>query len=895
MSNVAKLKKKAAELEQKKQFDKALAVYVEVLGQISGSEEDADVALYNRVGDLMVRQGDVAQAVEYYEKAVDLYAEGGFFNNAIALCNKILRTSPGRASIYYKLGRISAKKGFSSDAKQNYLEYADRMQKSGKLDEAFRALKEFADLCPDQDDIRLMLAEQLAKKQRNGEALEQLQVLYEKFEQEGRSAEARATIDRMKAIDPAAEPKAGTAGPKSNKGDLVFLDVTFDEKPRTGAARKSVGARSVPDKPAAAPPAPKPAPNVPPPEPPAAAAPPPADLPFLDLDETPATAAAPPATPIIEEPLIEQGGIEPSDLQAIETDSSQNYGSSLDGSFGNDSLLGLEPTTIGSEVEHEPPPSEFLDLEPSLTGDSGITHDAYGDFGGISPLDDDAGAGVDLGLVDLEISDTEAEAPAPPEHDLALPGELPTLELPEVRASSSVGDDLELIMPDADEAPPRPASALEELEPPIVRGNEQPRGNVSFDIPLLDVDDTLGSANGGRGHVPSGSNGRGLADAPPAARGGAAHQGGDPALDQLRSRVAADSGNAALRRSLAEALFERGQRDEGLSELELAMIGFERASDLDGASSIADEIIRLNPNSVRHHQKRVEYAFRTNDRSRLVDAYLELADALFRSGQADKARTVYQRVLELAPDEIRAQAAISAFIEPSAAPNAHKKPSGAPNRTSGGTPERSGVFRRYTGETKRTEPDPVPAKVEPKIPTDPAGFVNLGAWLQEDDQPKSTRMVVQEQAPTGNEQADFADMLRAFKQGVAQNVEDEDHQAHYDLGVAYKEMGLVDEAISEFQKALRGPRDRVRAYESLGQCFLEKSQFQVAATLLSRALVEPGHNDEQLVGVLYLLGYCNEALQQWSEALVYYQRVFAVDIEFRDVSERISALERVAT
>ena len=169
MSNVAKLKRKAAELEQKKQFDKALAVYVDLLQEIAGKEEDTDVALYNRVGDLMVRQGQIAEAVEHYERAVDLYAEGGFFNNAIALCNKILRTSPGRASIYYKLGRISAKKGFASDAKQNYLEYADRMQKAGKMDEAFRALKEFADLCPDQDDIRLMLAEQLAKKARNGD------------------------------------------------------------------------------------------------------------------------------------------------------------------------------------------------------------------------------------------------------------------------------------------------------------------------------------------------------------------------------------------------------------------------------------------------------------------------------------------------------------------------------------------------------------------------------------------------------------------------------------------------------------------------------------------------------------------------------------------------------
>ena len=901
MSNVAKLKKKAAELEQKKQFDKALAVYVELLGQISGEEEDADVALYNRVGDLMIRQGDVTQAVEYYEKAVDLYAEGGFFNNAIALCNKILRTSPGRASIYYKLGRISAKKGFSSDAKQNYLEYADRMQKAGKLDEAFRALKEFADLCPDQDDIRLMLAEQLAKKQRNGEALEQLQMLYEKFEHEGRAAEARATIDRMKAIDPNAEPKSGMGGPKHKAGDLVFLDVTFDEKPRPGAPRKSVGVKMVPDKPTAAEP-PTPAPNVPAPAPPAAAAPSPsADLPFLDLDEPAATEPPRRAPEPADESFIQRGGIEPSDVGTLGGEPLPNFGSSLDNSFGSDSLLGLEPTGMSADVEPEAPPSVFLDLEPALGSDIGITHDAYGDFGGISPLEDDAGAG-DLSLVELELSDTEAEAPEPPEHDLALPGQLPTLELPELRALSATGDmshDLELIMPDdADDerGSRRPSSALEELDPPIVRGADEGReDNVSFDIPLLDVDDPIGSDNGvGAGYSGGSSNGGGSAATSSGARSQFEPTAPNDALDDLRSRVNADTGNASLRRALAEALFERGAREEGLSELELAMIGFERASDLDGASSVADEIIRLNPNSVRHHQKRVEYAFRTNDRSRLVDAYLELADALFRSGQADKARTVYQRVLELAPDEIRAQAALTAFIEPSSAPNARKAPT-APDRKSAGTNERSGVFRRYTGESKRTEPEPEPAKVEAKMRTDPAGFVNLGEWLRDDDQPKSTRMVVQEQAPTGNEQADFADMLRAFKQGVAQNVEDEDHQAHYDLGVAYKEMGLVDEAIAEFQKALRGPNDRVRAYESLGQCFLEKSQFQVAATLLSRALVEPRQTDEQLVGVLYLLGYCNEALQQWGEALVYYQRVFAVDIEFRDVSDRISALERVAT
>jgi len=151
--------------------------------------EDMDVALFNRLGDLLVKQHNVAEAANYYEKAVDHYTEGGFVNNAIALCNKILRVSPGRSTVYYKLGRISAQKGFKSDAKQNFLEYADRMQKAGRLDEAFRALAEFADLCPDQTDIRLMLADQLSKAGKKDEAIEQLQILHEQLDAEGETGE----------------------------------------------------------------------------------------------------------------------------------------------------------------------------------------------------------------------------------------------------------------------------------------------------------------------------------------------------------------------------------------------------------------------------------------------------------------------------------------------------------------------------------------------------------------------------------------------------------------------------------------------------------------------------------------------------------------------------------
>src|SRR5512141_1850835 len=231
MSNTAKLKKKAAEFEARKQYEKALELYEQVLTTTRAADEERDGPLYNRVGDLHYRIGNNEQAINYYEQAADLYAEGGFFNNAIALCNKILRYSPGRTIIYYKLGIISAKKGFNSDAKQNFLEYADRMQRVGKMDEAFRALKEFADLCPGQDDVRLMLAEQLARADKKQEALEQLEILYDTLDAEGRTSEAAATVERMKAIDPAFKPRRSATPRTRKKEGLVFLDLDFESPP----------------------------------------------------------------------------------------------------------------------------------------------------------------------------------------------------------------------------------------------------------------------------------------------------------------------------------------------------------------------------------------------------------------------------------------------------------------------------------------------------------------------------------------------------------------------------------------------------------------------------------------------------------------------------------------
>ncbi|HTR79301.1 MAG TPA: tetratricopeptide repeat protein, partial [Gemmatimonadaceae bacterium] len=345
-------------------------------------------------------------------------------------------------------------------------------------------------------------------------------------------------------------------------------------------------------------------------------------------------------------------------------------------------------------------------------------------------------------------------------------------------------------------------------------------------------------------------------------------------VEILRANVEGEPENWSLRRELGEAMLEAGDRAGGIAELQAAMSGAERTSDLALAASLADELARLEPDAVPHHQKRVEYAIRRNDRGRLIEAYRSLADALMQSDQTEKARIVYLRVLDLAPDDAHARAAVESMTPPEPV---------AP-------PERS---RASATANRRVSQTPVSRGPKPLTPVS-SDFVNLGDWLRDEEGPRDTRMVVAEDAPTGNEDADFADMLQKFKRGVSENVEAEDYQAHYDLAIAYKEMGLVDEAIHEFQKALASPANRLATFEALGQCFLDKGQPKMAASILQRATAEPGTSTEKLIGVFYLLGRAAEAQGRMEDAVEFYQRVLVIDIQFRDVADRISEVERMA-
>jgi len=504
---IAKLKEQARTHEQREEWDAAVSIYLQVL-RAAADEEVAELPLYNRVGDLYLRTGRPDDAVSYYEKAADHYAEAGLFNNAIALCNKALRYAPHRVDLLRKLGRFSASQGFLSDARRWFLEYAERAFHKGDVEDAFSALDDFADISDDAE-IRELLARKMYAHGRFDDALHEYRRAYAMRLRDGATSEADTL--RSEALE--------------RYPDLTDLDPETAER----QTRHAGGTEALPQLDE------QPAGDV------------------ADADEAP---EPPPGLPGLEddEPA-------PAPLAGFETTS-------------------LAPDEARTEAEHAGPEAETE--EPADEFEEG--HE----------------------IEEPSADDGMAAAPA--------------------------------------------AAAPQEVEP------ESPPA------------------------------------APPTAVGG-----GD---------------------------------------------------------------------------------------------YVDLSDLL-------------------------------------------------------------GVS---------------------------------------DDERNETRFFVQESNPTGDEDRDFAELLTQFKQKIAENVAHDDIGSHYDLGLAFKEMGLLDEAISEFQVALRAGDDRLKIFEELGQCFLLKKQYNIAVKVLGRALQFEPDDEIELIGVYYHLGRAFEELDDRPKALDAYERVVGLDINFKDVADRMARL-----
>ena len=153
--------------------------------------------------------------------------------------------------------------------------------------------------------------------------------------------------------------------------------------------------------------------------------------------------------------------------------------------------------------------------------------------------------------------------------------------------------------------------------------------------------------------------------------------------------------------------------------------------------------------------------------------------------------------------------------------------------------------------------------------------------------------------PSPVEAGPLKDIFDDFRAELGEmGAEEEDLETHYNLGIAFREMGLLEEAISEFQKVAKAT-DRGRPFPYTMQCctllglaFMDKGQPGVAAIWYDRALRTPDLDPESVLALRYDLGVAQESAGEPDAALKTFSQVYAMNIDYRDVGERIAALQK---
>ncbi len=202
------------------------------------------------------------------------------------------------------------------------------------------------------------------------------------------------------------------------------------------------------------------------------------------------------------------------------------------------------------------------------------------------------------------------------------------------------------------------------------------------------------------------------------------------------------------------------------------------------------------------------------------------------------------------------------------------------------------------------QPEPV-ASIESEIPTPvatraTAASAGVAAAPTMSYSPAPVRPLgAGAQAMHASDSVDLSEMFGELKQELEEEViaGDDDPETHYNLGVAFREMGLLDEAIAELQKVCnaidRGKpfSQPVQTYTWLAQCFLDKGVPDAAIRWYEKALGIPGLDHEARLAINYELGSACETARDKPAALRHFTDVYGANIDYRDVAERIQALK----
>ncbi|MDT8316823.1 MAG: tetratricopeptide repeat protein, partial [bacterium] len=204
----------------KGQTDKAIKEYL-----LLYEDNQSDMKVCQKLGDLYVKKGDKAKAQKFQEIVAEDFTSKGFYLKAIAVYKQILRLDPNLLEINIKLADLYNRQGLPTESVSQYKLVAGQYEKAGKVNEALNVIGMMADIDPSNVMVRVKLAERYVKEGLIAKASEQILKLGDEYKKQGKPEDIIKLYEKFAALD------------QSNKEIYIGLGKAYTE---TGDLEKAL-------------------------------------------------------------------------------------------------------------------------------------------------------------------------------------------------------------------------------------------------------------------------------------------------------------------------------------------------------------------------------------------------------------------------------------------------------------------------------------------------------------------------------------------------------------------------------------------------------------------------------------------------------------------------------
>lgn len=855
---------------QKGQLERAITSYKAIL-----KIDPNDVKAHNTLGDLYIRRNQKKAGIQEYLWVAEYYEKDGFYLRSIAICQKILNLDADIVEVRLKLADLYGMQKLAAEAKKQYLQVADFHERKGNVDEALEIFGKIADLDPSNLNVRVKLGK-----------------MYEKQDLPHKAAREYSRAAK------------GYLGKKEHGTAVELLRKALDLNPESAAARRALaeyhlGRQEWTDV----------VENL---------------APLVSGESADVEVVKMFASACIEaglagesvEPLEAARQREPSSkglktllgkayLQGDDFDKAFELFSPIISAYLKDNKTEAAEELARQLVEakadsdraqqrlldcvlQKGDQEEALQIYRSLAGiyeRKGLPRNAVGALEKyLEMMPDDREVAEKI----LELKGAAADAGAT-ESAPATAGEereTETADLEgEVPPEAAAGEEQELL---EDEVPAPVEAAAGEVEPPE---ETMPEGDEEFIIEAEDVEVPLAEKPAELPlpvETPHPPEAAGEEEPPPPA---APTEGTEAAAFEGSPRD--ESGVAAAASELLDEVdFEEVDlEEEELFDGEEAAFAVEASAGAQPGSS--EPSADADPDAL--HGAREEEppvpgepaAAAAAGASEEMEEFLAEADFYLQQGLLDEAGFIYRKLAKADPENSEIAARIQRLEEE------ESQVTGSASAPAPEAGEGSPLAARE--EILALENDLDRVFDEGKTPT--AGLKasvsdgpgsrggEFSGFLSELRDELDSAEVSTPAPPVGDEES-LGEIFQEFQEDLKEQLGEEDFETHYNLGIAYREMGLMDEALGEFALSEKSFSRKLDSISMRALCLADMGREEEAVAKLEEGLELAGEGSAEQKGFLYDLGDFYGRLGRGEESLKMFSRLYALDRSYRDVSSR---------